>query len=173
MAPVVKNPPADAGDLRYTGSIPGLGRFPGGGKPLQYSCLKNHMDRGAWQSIGLQRARHTWSDLAHICSILMPLVIIFMPVASHDSEAGVGLPRSAIYFMSSFSETTQSVLAVAFLAEWLSQSSSTCSPEWNVSMLDLLKEEPVLIALQSEIGNCENVEGWNRHWFILCTSYSL
>ena len=46
---VVKNPPAHAGD---TGSIPGSGRFPGGGNgnPFQYSCLKNAMDRGAWQA---------------------------------------------------------------------------------------------------------------------------
>ena len=50
MAPVVKNPPANAGDVRDTGSIPGLGRYPGGGhgNPLQYSCLENPMDRGAW-----------------------------------------------------------------------------------------------------------------------------
>ena len=40
---VVKNPPANAGDLRDLGSIPGLGRSPGGGlgNPLQYSCLEN------------------------------------------------------------------------------------------------------------------------------------
>ena len=44
---VVKNPPAKVGD---TGSIPGLGRAPGGGNgnPFQYSCLGNPMDRGAW-----------------------------------------------------------------------------------------------------------------------------
>ena len=44
---VVKNPPANAGEA---GSIPGLGKFPGGGhgNPLQYSCLQNPMDRGAW-----------------------------------------------------------------------------------------------------------------------------
>ena len=43
----VKNLPANAGDLD---SIPGLGRFPGGGNgnPLQYSCLENPTDRGAW-----------------------------------------------------------------------------------------------------------------------------
>ena len=46
---MVKNPPANAGDV---GSIPGLGRSPGGGhgNPLQYSCLENPMDRGAWQA---------------------------------------------------------------------------------------------------------------------------
>ena len=44
---MVKNPPTDAGDV---GSIPGSGRFPGGGNgnPIQYSCLGNPMDRGAW-----------------------------------------------------------------------------------------------------------------------------
>ena len=51
MMLVVKNPPASAGDVRYLGSIPGLGRSPGGGhgNPLQYSCLENPMDRGAWR----------------------------------------------------------------------------------------------------------------------------
>ena len=46
---MVKNPPASAGD-KEAGSIPGLGRFPGGGhgNSLQYSCLENPMDRGAW-----------------------------------------------------------------------------------------------------------------------------
>ena len=46
----VKNLPANAGDIRDAGSIPGSGRFPGGGNgnPLQYSCLENPMDRGAW-----------------------------------------------------------------------------------------------------------------------------
>ena len=50
---VVENPPANAGGIRDAGSIPGLGRSPGGGNgnPLQYSCLENPMDRGAWQGI--------------------------------------------------------------------------------------------------------------------------
>ena len=49
---MVKNPPADAGDARDIGSIPGSGRSPGGGNgnPLQYSCLENPMDRGAWRA---------------------------------------------------------------------------------------------------------------------------
>ena len=47
---MVKNPPANAGDIRDVGSIPGWGRSPGGGhgNPLQYSCQENSMDRGAW-----------------------------------------------------------------------------------------------------------------------------
>ena len=59
---MVKNPPANAGDVRDVGAIPGLGRFPGGGhaNPLQYSCLENPMDGGTWQvqSMGPQRVRH-------------------------------------------------------------------------------------------------------------------
>ena len=53
---VVKNPLANAGDTRDTGSIPGLGRSSegGNGKPLQYSYLENPMDR----ILGLQRVRH-------------------------------------------------------------------------------------------------------------------
>ena len=50
---VVKNPPANGGDIRDVGSVSGLGRLPGGGhgNPLQYSCLENPMDRGTWQAI--------------------------------------------------------------------------------------------------------------------------
>ena len=49
---MVKNLPANTGDIRYVGLIPGLGRSPGGGhgNPLQYSCLQNSMDGGAWQA---------------------------------------------------------------------------------------------------------------------------
>ena len=50
MALEVKNPPANAGNMRDSGSVPGLGRGPGRGhgNPLQYSRLENPMDRGAW-----------------------------------------------------------------------------------------------------------------------------
>ena len=49
---VVKNLPVNAGDIRDVGSIPGSGRSLGGGDgdPLQYSCLGNPTDRGAWQA---------------------------------------------------------------------------------------------------------------------------
>ena len=52
MALVVKNPPANAGDIGNAGSIPGSGISLGGGhgNPLQYSCLENPMDREAWQT---------------------------------------------------------------------------------------------------------------------------
>ena len=49
---MINNLPDNAGDIRDAGSIPGLGRSPGegNGSPLQYSCLENPMDRGAWQA---------------------------------------------------------------------------------------------------------------------------
>ena len=52
VALVVKNLPANAGDIRDMGSIPGSGRSPGegNGNPLQYSCLRNPMDRRTWQA---------------------------------------------------------------------------------------------------------------------------
>ena len=61
---VVKNLPANAGDIRDVDLIPGLGRSSGEehGNPLQYSCLENPMDRGAGglQSMGMQRVRHDY-----------------------------------------------------------------------------------------------------------------
>ena len=71
VALVVKNPPAKAGHLC---SIPGLGRSPGGGhdNPLQYSCLENPIDRGAWRATvhGITQSQ-TWlkwlSMHAHVC----------------------------------------------------------------------------------------------------------
>ena len=51
VAQLVKNPPANAGDTRHMGSIPGSGRSPGvgSGNPFQYSCPENSMDRGVWR----------------------------------------------------------------------------------------------------------------------------
>ena len=66
---VVNNPPTNEGD---TGSIPGSGRSPGGGhgNPLQYSCLENPMNRGAWQAtvahqVPLQRSQTAGHNLVH------------------------------------------------------------------------------------------------------------
>ena len=56
---MVKNPPVKAGDVRKTGSVPGLGRSLGAGhgNPLQDSCLENPMDRGAWQATAQRVAK--------------------------------------------------------------------------------------------------------------------
>ena len=62
---MVKNPAADAGDIRDVSSIPGLGRSPGegDGNPLQHSCLENPMDRGAWGTT-VQRVKESWTQLS-------------------------------------------------------------------------------------------------------------
>ena len=62
---VVKNPPANSGDTRDVGSIPGSGRSPGvgNGNSLQYSCLENPMHRGAWQAM-VQGVAKSWTLLS-------------------------------------------------------------------------------------------------------------
>ena len=67
VALVVKNPPANAGDIRDEGSIPGLGRFPGGGNgnPPQYSCLENLMDRRAWRAT-VHGVTESWTRLKQL-----------------------------------------------------------------------------------------------------------
>ena len=65
MMLVVKNPPTNTGDIRDVGSIPGLGRFPwrgGHGNPLQYSCMENPTDRGAWWAT-VHRVTKSWTPL--------------------------------------------------------------------------------------------------------------
>ena len=62
---MVKNPPANAEDVRDASLIPGSGRFPGegNGSPLQYSCLENPMDRGAWWAT-VHRVAKSWTRLS-------------------------------------------------------------------------------------------------------------
>ena len=61
---MVKNPPANAGDIRDTGSIPGSGRSPGEGhgNPLQYSCRENTRDIGDWRAIVQVAKAQTGTD---------------------------------------------------------------------------------------------------------------
>ena len=67
VALVVKKTTANAGDIRNMGLIPGLGRSPGGGhdNPLQYSCLENPMDRGAWWAT-VYRVTKSQTQLKHL-----------------------------------------------------------------------------------------------------------
>ena len=62
----VKNQPANAGDERDSGLILGSGRFPGvgNGNTLQYSCLENSMDRGAWQA-KVHGVTKSWTQLSN------------------------------------------------------------------------------------------------------------
>ena len=66
IVPMVKNLPANSGDIRDTGSIPGLGRSPGGGRgnPLQHSYLVNSMVRRTWQAV-VHRAAKSQTRLTH------------------------------------------------------------------------------------------------------------
>ena len=62
---MVRHLPANAGDIRDVGSIPGLGIFPGGqhSNPLQYSCLENSMDRGGWPAT-VHGVTKSWTRLS-------------------------------------------------------------------------------------------------------------
>ena len=78
MALVVKNSPADAGDLREASSIPESGRSPGGGhgNPLQSSCLENPRDRGAWQAT-VQRVTKSRTQLKQLSMSLNEYEYLF------------------------------------------------------------------------------------------------
>ena len=67
---VVKNLPANAGDKRDAGLIPGWGRSPGGGhsNPLRSSCLENPMDRGAWRAMVHRLQSQTWVKQLSTCT---------------------------------------------------------------------------------------------------------
>ena len=75
MTPVVKNLPANAGDTGDAGLIPESGRSPGerNGNPLQYSCLENPMDHGAWWATvhGAAKSRTLLSDFTSLASYVM------------------------------------------------------------------------------------------------------
>ena len=62
---MVKSPPANAGDVRDTGSIPGMGRFlgEGHGNPLQCSCVENPKGRGAWWA-AIYGVSQSWTQAA-------------------------------------------------------------------------------------------------------------
>ena len=90
---MVKNSPANRGEAREMGSVPGSGRYPGGGKgnPLQYSCLGNPMDTGAWK-VAVHRVTKSWIQLSmhtddnnnsNICLLL--LICIFLEVSYYES----------------------------------------------------------------------------------------
>ena len=86
MSLVVKNQSANAGDMRGAVSVPELGRCPGGGhgNPLQYSCLENPIDRGAWQATVHERAcMHTHTHThTHILMVAIP----FSRGSSHSRD---------------------------------------------------------------------------------------
>ena len=85
MVLVVRNPPTNARDIRDTGSIPGLGGSPGGGhgSPLQYSCLENPMDRGAWQDT-VHGVAKSQAQLKRLSTHLA--LVVNLPASAGDSR---------------------------------------------------------------------------------------
>ena len=69
-----REPPANTEDVRDVGSLPGSGQSPGGGhgNTVQYSCLENPMDRGAWRAAVLGVAKR-WTRLKHACTRTLPI----------------------------------------------------------------------------------------------------
>ena len=109
VALVVKNLPANAGDIRDTVSIPGSGRSTGEGNdnPLQYSCLENPMDRGAWQAIVCRVAKSRtwlkWLSTAHnLCSQGRPF-----QNQSFNKEQKNGLRNKTHFILKTITETFQ------------------------------------------------------------------
>ena len=99
---MVKNPPANAGDIRDECSTPGLGRSPGGGhgNPLQYSCLENPMDRGAWR-VTWGRVHGVTKGQTQLNRLSMHACVLFFPVLSPlgctvGVTAGTGSPFASI-----------------------------------------------------------------------------
>ena len=80
---MVKNLPANAGDM---GLIPGLQRFPGegNGNSLQYSCLENPMDGGAWQAT-IHEVEKSWTRLSDFSSVLEQYLLFSIPRTNRNS----------------------------------------------------------------------------------------
>ena len=91
MALVGKNPPANAGDVRDIGSIPGSGRFPRGGhgNPLQFSCLENLMDRGAWRATAHGYAKR-WTWLKRLSMHRMHKTFSKQPIKIYSDQRMLG-----------------------------------------------------------------------------------
>ena len=96
---VVKNPPANAGDMRDTGPIPESGRSPGGGhgNPLQYSCLEISVDRGAWWATVHGEAKsRTRLKLLGCTGSLMPVTRIIYQICGVLSHGRCPAGRCAL-----------------------------------------------------------------------------
>ena len=123
------NLPADARDM---GSIPGSGTFPaeGNGNPLQYSCLENPLDRGAWwvQSMGSQRVGADWLHMHSVCTPTpqQPLIYFLLQIflfwtfcvlgTTQGCPSGLAsLAQSFTLFSTLFSIIMNAVAVLSFL----------------------------------------------------------
>ena len=99
MALVVKNPPANAGDIKNVGLIPGSGRSPGEehGNPLQYSCLENPMDRGAWWLQSVESQSRTWPKLFSTHAHIHTSTFLYAFLVAANSPASVAPATARVY----------------------------------------------------------------------------
>ena len=154
MLLVIKNPPANAGNLRDTCSIPGLGRSPGGrhGNPVQYSCLKNPMDRWAWQTTVHRVAK---------------------PQAKNKEKM---FPRKVVQEEAWWKHQQEGVLNVSMLGSWPSnfRFMNTQNETWHYLMsleIDMHKSHKYPFSTCSiEIGCCYFIGKLNTDW-LLSTSW--
>ena len=116
VALVVKNPPANAGDLSL---IPGSGRSPGreNGNPLQYSCLEKPMDRGAWWATVHQvNSIHTHTYLSNWCVVQLtrPWIMLFSQLENHNDIWSCQNPSVSNLPKHRQSETSTTLSPLAF-----------------------------------------------------------
>ena len=123
---MVKNPPASAGDAGDVGLMSGLGRSPrgGNGNPLQYSCLGNPMDRGAWQTTvnGLVKSQ-TYSVAEHThCSLYLFIWVVgFVECGSFNQTKSKELSYNCITsILFSVYHVTGSQFTLLFIEKWTS-----------------------------------------------------
>ena len=114
---VVKNLPVSAGDVRDSGLIPGLGRSSGGGhgNPVQYSCLENPMDRGAWW-VSVHRVAKGQTQQSNWASMLVLFVLI-------DVKTEIRTPR-------------QNLARVQIVSDWQSWNSVFRSFDFRCNILN-------------------------------------
>ena len=150
---VVKNSAANAGDERDTDSSPGLGRSPGGGNGnlLQYSCLENPVDRGAWQALGSPRVGHDWSDLAHTHIHCCCFVVQLLSCAQLFAIAWSAVRQASLSFT-----VSQNLLKFMSIELMLSNRPILCHP-----FLLLPSIFPSISIFSNELALCM---GWPKYW---------
>ena len=103
VAPVVKNPTANAGEVRDVGSIPGLGRSLGGGhgNPLQYPCLENPKDRGTQRAM-VHRITKSWTPQKLLSTHACIYTHIYLNWQHHSKSLSRNVYLQSSHYLSAF-----------------------------------------------------------------------